>query len=176
MQLWRMGYKFVGVPARDVSVFSLPMLAPWPANEYLLRLGLHDCLVCSKSSDGWWVDSIWQMGCILGWNVRVFFPTCFLFATGLLVSLLRLKWLPSGLCCYNSSLLTWWVGGSVGQSSGLSRGGGQLASPYNFQQISVSACTSRIKKRVSFRAPTSSPRLCPGSGGKLLFYSDRRSF
>ena len=55
MQLWRMGYKFVGVPARDVSVFSLPMLAPWPAND-LLRLAPHGCLlVCSKAvmSDYW---------------------------------------------------------------------------------------------------------------------------
>ena len=52
MQLWRMGYKFVGVPARDVSVFSLPMLAPWPANNYLLRLDPHGCLVCSKAVMG----------------------------------------------------------------------------------------------------------------------------
>lgn len=55
MQLWRMGYKFVGVPARGVSVFSLPMLAPWPAND-LLRLDPHGCLlVCSKAvmSDEW---------------------------------------------------------------------------------------------------------------------------
>lgn len=35
MQLWRMGYKFAGVPARDVSLFSLQMLAPWPANDLL---------------------------------------------------------------------------------------------------------------------------------------------
>ena len=54
MQLWHMGCKFVGVPARDVSVSSLPMLAPWPAND-LLRLDPHGCLVCSKAvmSDEW---------------------------------------------------------------------------------------------------------------------------
>ena len=59
MQPWRMGYKFAGVPATDVSVFSLPMLAPWPTNDFLLRLDPQGCLVCSKTvmSDEWIVYS-----------------------------------------------------------------------------------------------------------------------
>lgn len=40
MQPWRTGYKFAGVPAREVSLLSLPMLAPWPAND-LLGLDSH---------------------------------------------------------------------------------------------------------------------------------------